>query len=867
MTNPKSLKLLTVAEQVKSNTSPEVRQRNQKWPDAVLSILLALLPCLFFWRLITPNPADRMVIASGDFTEQYFPLRAFTAGEWVQGRIPLWNPYLYGGQPALADIQSGVLYLPHVLEALLLGWGSSRLGWEIGFPLWALQWQVIAHFSLAAVGTYLFARSYFLRLHPVSSPASRRLPISSLRRARFGGVIASLVFTYSGYLTGFPVQQVTILAVSAWLPWVMWAVTAAVRPPTLDQQSANDKQDIKNNHASRLRAKPPFGTPHVSSPFWGALAFAMAILAGHPQTVLYIFYFSLAYTLFHAFYTWRNSSAKDQGSDITAEASITNYQLPGIKHHASRIIRLFIPWLIIVLLGTAIAAAQLLPTLEFIGYSLRADLSYQAVSAGLPLNEFIAILYPGFFGGSPEYVGIVSLVLIALALTMALTPKSPITNYRSPRKASKEIYFWAGAALVSLLLAFGGNTFFYPLFYLLVPGFETVRQQERAFLIYSFSAAVLAGYGAIVIAGPLSRYTRPIYILFERRLRQITSVALILTGFFIYGSAASTARGDEVNLFYGVLWHHLFGLMVLGGVLVLLILRGRRWLRRTWGMSLLALWLAFNLFTVNWRFNLEKPPEASFFRPNGVVRFLQEQSQQRLERIVSGGLLPGGNSAASIYHLQDLTGNTPLQLASVDTFMQQMPSWRAWQLLNVRHVVDTRNIADAGLKQVFEEDELRVFELGDPFPRTWFVSETEIIPDDGQAIARLAMDDFDLHRAAVVNEPFDAFLAEASASTVNIVEFEPTRLKAEINASGQHLLVFSQIYYPGWQAQIDGQPAELWRVNMIQQGVTVPSGNHIVELEFSPSTFWVGTIISVTAIVIWLTGLIWLAKKWATLEA
>src|SRR5688572_5478013 len=43
------------------------------WPDIALVIILALLPCLFFWRLITPNPADRMVITAGDFTEQYFP--------------------------------------------------------------------------------------------------------------------------------------------------------------------------------------------------------------------------------------------------------------------------------------------------------------------------------------------------------------------------------------------------------------------------------------------------------------------------------------------------------------------------------------------------------------------------------------------------------------------------------------------------------------------------------------------------------------------------------------------------------------------------------------------------------------------------
>ncbi|NJN98126.1 MAG: hypothetical protein HC875_30600 [Anaerolineales bacterium] len=318
---------------------------NRNWPDLLLIVILALLPGLFFWRLLTPNSADRLAIAAGDFTEQYFPLRAFAAQSWVQGQLPLWNPYLFGGQPALADIQSGALYPPHILESLILGWNG------LGFPLWALQFQVIAHFSLAAVGTYLFTRSYLLTtLRPESENEAsppRPLRVASLRRARFGGVMASLAFTYGGYLTGFPVQQLTILETSAWLPWIMWAVTVATRPPTLDHKQISP--------APLLLRSP--------APYWGALAFAMAILAGHPQTVLYIFYLSLAYILYLRF---------------------TIYDLRFTHHYILHFFVSLAPWLIIVLLGAAIAAAQLLPTREFIALSLRSDLSYQAVSAGLP---------------------------------------------------------------------------------------------------------------------------------------------------------------------------------------------------------------------------------------------------------------------------------------------------------------------------------------------------------------------------------------------------------------------------------------------------------------------------------------------------
>ncbi|MEW5959344.1 MAG: YfhO family protein, partial [Chloroflexota bacterium] len=816
-----------------------ISSRWRGWPEVVLITTLALLPCLFFWRLLTPNPADRLQIVSGDFTEQYFPLRAFAAQEWVNGHIPLWNPYLYGGQPALADIQSGALYPPHVLQALILGWGGPWFGREIGFPLAALQFQVIIHFSLAAVGTYLFSR--FIFLHSPRSPLST----VSLRRARFGGVIAALGFTYGGYLTGFPVQQLTILEVSAWLPWVMWAVHAAInRPPTTDRRPPKEDRRPKtvDRQPSTSGPQPPISssqltidnsqlTIHNSSPlFWGALAFAMAILAGHPQTVLYIFYLSLAYTLFQTFFDWPRRFVSQQASQTKNDATRNTL-------HVSRFKCVFPPlfsWLLIILLGAAIAAAQLLPTLEFIGLSLREKLSYQAVSSGLPLNEFIAILYPGFFGGSPQYVGLVTLVLIAAAWVLA--------------RSRRAVYFWTGAALISLLLAFGGHTFLYSLFYLAAPGFDAVRQQERAFLVYSFSAAVLAGYGALALTGPLPFALRTCYYRFERRLRQAALLALFLTGFFIYGSAAVTARGDEVNLFYGVLRHHLFGLLGLAGTLLLLQLRLRRRLRRGWGMGLLALWLTFTLFTVNWRFNLEMPPDPPSFTANGVVRFLQNELADS-GRIAGGGLLPGGHSAASVYNLPDLTGNTPLQIAAVAAFLQQMPSWRLWQLMAVRYVIDQRNLSSGGLALVFAEGDFKVFEVLDPFPPAWLVGETEVIPDDQRALARLASDDFDLRRRAVVAESLPTPLAEAGASTAQVARLSPTRLTATVEAAGPHLLVLSQIYYPGWQAQLDGEPVELRRVNVVQQGVLVPPGRHTIEVVFRPASFRWGVLISALGVV------------------
>lgn len=758
-----------------------MRPRTLNRPDLIIILALALLPWLFFWPLVAPNPADRLSIKQGDFTEQYFPLRAFTAREWVEGRLPLWNPSLFGGQPALADIQSGALYPPHVLEALLAGWA----GW--GFPLRAQELQVILHFSWAAVGAYLLGRHLASRWQPGRGP-------DPLRPARLAGVVASVTFTYGGYLTGFPVQQLTILEVSAWLPWVIWLLSR-----TLERAVAGGR-----------------GREALAAAAWTAVAFALSILAGHPQTTLYLFYLVLAYSLYRAGAAWR-AAAPAQG---------LRSGLAVLGHSA-----------LVILLGLALAAAQLLPTLEFIRHSLRADLDYQAVSAGLPLNELAAVLYPGFFGGSPQYVGIVSLVLIGVALAVG-----------RPRRAT---WFWAAAGVAALLLALGGRSFLYPLFYLLAPGFDAVRQQERVFLVFSLAAALLAGQGALALARPLPRRESRTWRRFQRGLRRVALAALAVTGLYVYGSTAAQVRGDEVNLMFGVLRHHLLGLIVLAGALGLLALRPRRRFWRQWGLLLLAGWSAFNLFTVNWRFNLETPPGGGVYTPDGVVQFLQGETAGQGEpvRIASAGLLPGGNNAASVYGLLDVTGNTPLQLADSAAFAEQLPAWRYWQLLGIRYVLDTRSLDGEGLRRVFEAGEVKVYAVTDPFPFARLVYETEVVADAAAARSRLGADAFDLARRAIVARPLSAGPAlsppgDEGSGRVRVVDFQPAALTIEVETPSPGLLVVSQVNYPGWQAQVDGQPAEIVPVDVILQGVVVEAGAHTVRLKFRPASFHWGAILT-----------------------
>ena len=140
----------------------------------------------------------------------------------------------------------------------------------------------------------------------------------------------------------------------------------------------------------------------------------------------------------------------------------------------------------------------------------------------------------------------------------------------------------------------------------------------------------------------------------------------------------------------------------------------------------------------------------------------------------------------------------------------------------------------------------------------WFVNRVEYVDNANQEIDALNT----LHpiETAVVDARFREQLGGAtqchkdSASVVRLVSYEPNRLVYSTRSAGDGVAVFSEIYYPGWQATIDGQPVEIARADYILRALKIPAGQHTVEMRFDPQSLHVTEGIAYAALGLLLLG-------------
>ena len=149
------------------------------------------------------------------------------------------------------------------------------------------------------------------------------------------------------------------------------------------------------------------------------------------------------------------------------------------------------------------------------------------------------------------------------------------------------------------------------------------------------------------------------------------------------------------------------------------------------------------------------------------------------------------------------------------------------------------------------------------YGNAWFVDKVQYVNNANEEID--ALNDILPTETAVVDVKFKEQLKDVtegykdSLSTIQLTSYEPNRLVYKASTPKDGVVVFSEIYYPGWQVTIDGQPVDIARADYILRAINVPAGEHTIEMWFDPQSIQVTESIAYAALALLLIGVMVLA--------
>jgi hypothetical protein len=177
----------------------------------------------------------------------------------------------------------------------------------------------------------------------------------------------------------------------------------------------------------------------------------------------------------------------------------------------------------------------------------------------------------------------------------------------------------------------------------------------------------------------------------------------------------------------------------------------------------------------------------------------------------------------------------------------------ALRLLSVTRVVQDPGdppVRRPALPVAYDRADARIYANPRALPRAGVVDAQQVVPAGDAELDAVLRPGFDGRRTLVTSRPLPGLRAEPGdgpAGSARIVRYEPERVVVEATARRPGALVLTDLHYPGWKATVDGEPADLHRVNWLLRATTLPAGRHTVELRYEPASWRIGWIVSLVA--------------------
>jgi hypothetical protein len=769
---------------VRSRTAPQ--DFASLWAPQAAAI--AITAVVAFVALAAASWLATGMVVPWDSKNHFYPMFRFLADALHRGEIPIWNPYHFAGHPAVADPQS-LLFTPSmVLLALVAPHASMEL----------FDAVILGH--LAFGGLCILGLFRQRNWHPA------------------GAVLAAFVFILGGAASS-RLQHTGMIVSYSFFPAALWTLELALE-----------------------RRSWRYGL------LFGCVTALMAL--GRDQVAFLLCNVLLARVAFAACRTGR-------------PFSYLRERLP------------------VLLLGggTAIAllAIPVLLTIQFLDESNRPGFSYGVAAAGslAPVN-LVTLVAPNFFGSldrsydywGPDYVSMSKPDWTDRAVNYLFIGTLPILllvwhGIVGGRLLERPVRFVLVVLVVALVFALGRYTPIFAMAFDWFPGVALYRRPADATFVVNIALALGAGFllhRYIEDGVPRALSIGPRRLAWAPIGAVLCALAALIGSGLVFSYTEAHLRSSLVEL-------AIAGALAAGGGLLLQRLGTPE--RRALVAGLVV---SLNAEPVE-RYSVYagmQPGESA-----GVALLRKELEAKAREgahpRVEILGLNGPWQNASMVLKLEDTLGYNPLRIDdyeravgigqnSEDPTERHYPgTFRGYRshlasLLGIEYLVLgrpltrlPRHIPRPKATPIYTSDSMYIYNLGKATPRAYFA--TMVKPVDGDEILdEEALPEFDTTREVLIDrsslpELRTSGLVEAGRlptavqtgeARVTITRYADSAVELDVDTAKPGIVVLHDLYYPGWEVEVDGKPAAVLRANILFRGVEVPAGRHRIEFAFRP---------------------------------
>lgn len=521
--------------------------------------------------------------------------------------------------------------------------------------------------------------------------------------------------------------------------------------------------------------------------------------------------------------------------------------------------------LFFIFFGLMLCAPQLFPSFELYSQSFRSTI-IQKIEV-IPWNYLPTLFAPDFFGNPvtrnmlfghyAEWNMYFGLAPLFLALYSFFKWKNPY------------VLFFTLTGVIFLLLAFDSPVQNI-LVALKIPVLST-SALARIIVLFSFSGAILAGFGFDYLIGDIKeKHYKKIFVFFF--IFALIFASFWAAVFFKIYLSSDQALITKSNLRLPSIIFVLFTILIT----TLTFLRKKK--NAVFFITLLILAIiAFDLYRFSSKWNPFSPRNFVYPETGVVKEYHNINGGDRIfanfggEGTVYNGLL-GVEGYDAIYirrYGQFISSLHSGKLTDAYRSVVEYPlagenTLLGANLLGIRYFI--HKVSDGQevwefpfwkydpktLKLKFDDKRYQILENANAFPRAFLVNSA-IIENDPQKILNTMFDrKTNLRNTAVVEEnPVSNKFGTGSAK---IKSYEPNYVDIETLSNAPSFLVLTDSYYPGWNAYVDGTKTKIFRTDFTFRGVEVPAGENTVEFKYEPKSFTYGIYLAIIVML----GLIFL---------